>query len=539
MKNLLIRFNLTVLILVAMPMTVLGGWEEQNSGVTTSLYGISAIDEQQAVSVGASGTIIRTETGGELWIPSSSGVTSTLMAVYFLDENYGWASGAGGIILASTDGGESWTPQSSGITQYVYYVHFVDSQTGWACGQEGFILHSTNGGDTWGIQSSGVTVNLWSIRFANDQVGWTVGQEGTILGTTNGGDTWTPQVSGTSNYLQSVYCIDENTVWAVGAYGTVLKTTNGGTDWVLCNSGTSGWLYQVCFSDADHGWAVARYGEIIATTDGGDNWYPQISGTPSVVLRSVSMVSSSVGWISGTSGTILYTSNGGMESPLEITLTPVNPPIQIPASGGSFDFEALIVNLTDSTVTYDVWTHAVLPNSVVYPLIAREDVMLAAEDTLFRVVTQAVPVGAPSGLYTYQGFVGDYPDVMWDESSFDFEKLATDFGGDVYTSWTVSSWDTENLTKTSKSADQTGLLSAYPNPFNPEMTFSYRLPEAARVQLQIFNLQGRLIATLVDRVEGAGEHSLEFNGAHLPSGMYFYTLETGLFHQDGKLLLLK
>ena len=535
MKTLYVAMTLLVLI----PLTAMGGWETQNSGGTTGLYGICALNEQTAVSVGSSGTILLTENGGELWLPMPSGITSFLMATYFLDESYGWACGASGVILASTDGGHTWNPQSSGITQYIYYVFFIDSANGWACGQEGFILHTTNGGELWEIQTSGITDNLWSIRFANENVGWTVGQNGAILNTTDGGVTWTPQVSGTTNYLQSVFCLDENTAWVVGGYGTILKTTDGGTTWNPCVSGTDAWLHQVYFSDADHGWATGRYGVIIASTDGGENWYEQYTGSASVVMRSVSMVNNLVGWACGTSGTIVHTTNGGIESPLELSLTPLNPPIQIPSTGGSFDFEVMIANLSDSTVIYDAWTDALLPSGAPYPLFTREDLSLAVDDTLERELTQTVPQRAPSGSYAYRAYVGEYPDVIWAESTFDFEKLAVDFGGEVYLTWNLDGWDQGESFESGQVPEHFGIVAAYPNPFNPQTRISYTLPEVSKVQLKIYDLQGRLIATLIDRIQEAGEHSAEFNAANLSSGVYLCVLDAGTFKSSSKLLLLK
>jgi hypothetical protein len=66
----------------------------------------------------------------------------------------------------------------------------------------------------------------------------------------------------------------------------------------------------------------------------------------------------------------------------------------------------------------------------------------------------------------------------------------------------------------------------YPNPFNPATTITYTLNRSERVSLRIFDVQGRLIQTLVDGTQPAGPHVLSFDAGHLPSGTYYYRLQT-------------
>jgi photosystem II stability/assembly factor-like uncharacterized protein len=540
MKRLMILALALAAMLALNPSVTLAVWQPQNSGTTVALYGVAALSEQKAVSVGASGTILRTDNGGNLWSPVASGVTISLMAVYFLDEDYGWCCGQNGTILASTDGGQTWSAQSSGITQFIYYVHFVDSLTGWACGQQGFVLHTTNAGQTWTIQPTGSTMALWSIRFANDQDGWTVGQSGTILYTDNGGQTWNPQVSGSTAYLQSVFCVDEDTVFAAGANGTVLKTTNGGQTWAPCVTGNTSWLYQIYFSDANHGWAVARYGIIYATYNGGDSWVTQYdAGSTTLVYRGVSMVNNMSGWVSGTAGTIMHTFNGGIISPLTISLTPLNPPIIIPPGGGSFDYQLKIRNETDSTVTYDFWMNFLLPNGSLRPIRQRDDLILAAQDSLERNLTQTIPGSAPPGIYTYRAFVGEYPDVVWDMFSFTFVVLAGDLGGPLGSDWRLCGWDASPGLQAEISPAEVDLAWSSPNPFNPATQIRYRLAEQSDIQLSVYDLQGKRLAVLVDGVQGAGQHAATFDASAYPSGLYFYLLRAGANVQSGKMVLLK
>ena len=79
----------------------------------------------------------------------------------------------------------------------------------------------------------------------------------------------------------------------------------------------------------------------------------------------------------------------------------------------------------------------------------------------------------------------------------------------------------------------------YPNPFNPTTKISFRLPTATAARLQIFNVQGQVVETLVDRILEAGTHEYTWNAPETSSGIYFYRLETEQFSETRKMILLK
>ena len=79
----------------------------------------------------------------------------------------------------------------------------------------------------------------------------------------------------------------------------------------------------------------------------------------------------------------------------------------------------------------------------------------------------------------------------------------------------------------------------FPNPFNPSTTIRFQIPKQEYVQLRVFDLAGRLVSTLVDRVVSPGVHSVRFAPQNLASGLYFYRLKTAHFTQMRKLAVLK
>ncbi len=79
----------------------------------------------------------------------------------------------------------------------------------------------------------------------------------------------------------------------------------------------------------------------------------------------------------------------------------------------------------------------------------------------------------------------------------------------------------------------------YPNPFNPSTHISYSIRESGFVSLKVFDGAGREVRTLVHENKPAGMHSIVFDGSGLPSGVYFYRMQTGSFVETKKMLLVK
>lgn len=79
----------------------------------------------------------------------------------------------------------------------------------------------------------------------------------------------------------------------------------------------------------------------------------------------------------------------------------------------------------------------------------------------------------------------------------------------------------------------------YPNPFNPNTVIKYQLPEPSRVYLEIYNIIGSKVATLVDENQGAGYYEVHWNAANYSSGIYICRIRAGEYIALMKLLLLK
>ena len=116
----------------------------------------------------------------------------------------------------------------------------------------------------------------------------------------------------------------------------------------------------------------------------------------------------------------------------------------------------------------------------------------------------------------------------------------------------VSAWTTATATPTEDAAAKQvasvatsfELAAAYPNPFNPSTTIGYALPQAADVRLDIYNVMGQRVRTLVAAHQPAGYYAVEWkatddSGHTLSSGVYFYRLQAGAFRATQRMLLMR
>ena len=83
------------------------------------------------------------------------------------------------------------------------------------------------------------------------------------------------------------------------------------------------------------------------------------------------------------------------------------------------------------------------------------------------------------------------------------------------------------------------ILNNFPNPFNSSTNIRYTIPQSGRVRLKVYDLMGKEVAILLDRIQNAGSYDVIFQADGLASGIYFYTLTSGNFTATKKLILLK
>ena len=130
-------------------------------------------------------------------------------------------------------------------------------------------------------------------------------------------------------------------------------------------------------------------------------------------------------------------------------------------------------------------------------------------------------------------------------NSYEYYVTATDFAnneGEISNSYTLMITSVDNLENAIP--DEFALGQNYPNPFNPTTSISYQLPVSGTVRLQVFNLNGELVTTLVNGEMSAGYHTVEWNGLtstgrSIASGVYLYRIQANEFVQVRKMIMMK
>ncbi|HEY6225210.1 MAG TPA: Ig-like domain-containing protein [Gemmatimonadales bacterium] len=226
------------------------GWSPQTSGTTSDLRGVLQFNNcTEASAVGAAGTILHYDGVG--WSLQASQTASTLYWVDLSDVTSGFAAGARGTILHYD--GSTWTPQPSGTTNDLFVIGSLSPTNALAAGTAGTILRLD--GTTWGPLPSGTTNAL---RGGTGSPGdlFLVGDGGTILHSSDA-VTWSAQASGTTNDLTAA----EEHLFAVGAAGTILHYN--GTSWSAQSSPTTVRLNGIQGSSTTDIFAVGAQGTIL------------------------------------------------------------------------------------------------------------------------------------------------------------------------------------------------------------------------------------------------------------------------------------
>jgi hypothetical protein len=92
---------------------------------------------------------------------------------------------------------------------------------------------------------------------------------------------------------------------------------------------------------------------------------------------------------------------------------------------------------------------------------------------------------------------------------------------------------------TSEVPNEFSLLQNYPNPFNPTTKLKFQMPKLGLAKLVVYDLLGKEIQLLVNQQLSPGTYEVDFDGSNLPSGVYYYKLESGTYTETKKMILIK
>jgi len=120
-----------------------------------------------------------------------------------------------------------------------------------------------------------------------------------------------------------------------------------------------------------------------------------------------------------------------------------------------------------------------------------------------------------------------------------FVANAIHYASDHIPVYSMFSYLTTGTITTTNIPSEFMLYQNYPNPFNPSTNIRYAIPKSSFVQLNLFNISGKLIITLVKEQQTAGTYSIDWDASEYTSGVYFYSLQVGDFIDTKRMILVK
>jgi hypothetical protein len=210
----------------------------------------------------------------------------------------------------------------------------------------------------------------------------------------------------------------------------------------------------------------------------------------------------------------------------------------------ALDSNTILITLNTATSqSISIWAQAFVPGlSRPYRLWRYNDVTIPFADSIIRAdLIEHVPGYAPSGAYSFVTYIGEFPSSIIDSSCMYFRKEGAAYASAGGNGWqSLKAWFDDD-SELSEAALPTAysLSQNYPNPFNATTTIKYQLPVDSDVELEIYNLFGQKVATLVDSRQQAGYRSVIWDASEVSSGIYFYRLRAGDFTETKRMMLVK
>ncbi len=577
-------------------------WAVIPTELNYTLYNIHMIRPDFIVVSGYAGVLMRSADTGRSWFKIETGYGNTLFSSCFTDDKNITAIGDAGFIIHSGDGGTTWSIRQVSIYPVTATLLAIDGKNGGnitAVGNDGNIIVSTDNGMSWQYSPIGSRASISSISYFDKMNAMAVGN-GVILRTTDGGSTWvflpeTPEV--TTLYSIAFPKGDTSLGLAVGKEGTIMRTTNGGKVWKIVASGTGYTLRCVTFLDSINVMAVGEYGTIIKSTDGGVTWALQLSETRNN-LNSVSFATPIDGLVVGDSNTCLKTYSAGQFWTREFVATPpassdqhvdyfrsVSYPDKMHAfmtgyhayylsNDGGVNWKFNWINPDDSTAIAASVIHSLSFTDSLYGAMLRS--WSPGEPTIHWFVDVTRDGGATwnsvetphftslnaiqcfdrmhTTIVGHAGYIIHSTDgcVSFNEQTSNTlnELYGVCFGtlgagnavglrGNIIRISTDEKPTSAVLEHGASGSPKISIDAIYPNPFSTSTTIVYHLPSAGIITVEIYSLEGKIIASLANEYKSSGDQSIRFDGVGLPSGTYLCKILCNGLSAEGEIKIIR
>ncbi len=559
-------------------------WMTINNGIdTTSIDYVQYTVNGILIAVDPYKGIFKSTNGGATWSPSDSGYTIGDGPTSLISDS------SGNILLStysaglyeSTDDGSSWSKINGDIPStyildvslnpsgYIFVTTFTD------------LYKSVNNGTNWTQLNNGTVSNGFECITIDNSDNIVVGTNYYgVVRSTDDGMNWETLNNGMYfTTIKSLVADSSGSLYAVVEGKGIYKSTDEGNNWNLVNIKDSlynGSILSLTALQSGGLMAYANYGGTYVTTDY-TTWNPFTNPLASNYSSLTIGVSKNGYYFEGTSSGKIYRSPSSSDNWIDITDTlSTNYIYKIGVKSTGEVFVLSDVGVYRSTDNGDTWQNV---NGI--PATYNFSIAFSPDGDIF-----IGGGGEGGGVYRSTDDGVDWTNLQEGLTNSGILSLATNPGGSIYAGTfdgifnsndSGATWNyigeglastrinslifTQSqylLTGTSGSGifksinpfitgikDNKNLPAAfslkqnYPNPFNPSTKINYTLPADEKVVLKVYNIIGREVAELVNQNETAGEHSLQFDGSGLSSGVYFYSIIAGNFRETKKMILIK
>jgi len=482
-------------------------WSQLETKTISTLNGVSFYNEFYGLAVGDTGVVVTTSNGGGSWEIASVPTYNDLNAIGRFDTTI-VVAGDSGLVVKSFGNGAVWVKTSTPGSSDLLAVDLVSHLVGFAGGRNGSLIRTVDGGLTWQTINSPTTMTIRSMYFFDESVGYITGgdfvggPEGTgfLYRTTNGGTSWQSILSGIP-IINAIEITGAQKIMIVGVKGFAASTPNGGLSWNFMNINTLQWLYAIDFQNENIGYITGgnvNTGMVWATVDGGATWQE----------FQLSMVQ----WLYAvtTLPTKVFTCGyGGKMLSTPISIIPV-------------ELTSFTANITDKNEVVLSWITQTETNNFGFE-IERD------KGTGWEKVNFVSGNGSSATPHNYQFTDNSIKSI--DAKNVRYRLKQLDYDG----SFSYS----DVIEVTLPGTDSFVLLQNYPNPFNPSTNINFSLPIRSQVKIELFDILGVKVADIVDQEYGPGYHTIQFDAAKLPSGIYFYQMNAGKYREVKRMNLLK
>lgn len=540
-------------------------WDYKKVGNDQPVNKLFFIDSLTGWALGNYHYVSKTTDGGRNWIVYTNSIGNTIN-MFFLNHQIGWITDPRGRIWKSSDGGVSWFIQRNGLSgstlneSYTMDVFFRNENTGWVSCGNGLLLKSTNGGFNWNNEINPPLGDIKTILFNNENTGWVLTIYGNITDftyiykTTNRGYNFTLNHSVPDIWLNSLDFVNADVGFSCGSSGKIIKTTNAGNNWLAVDFNTYNFR-NINFIDEFTGYVCGENGVIIKTTNGGNNWNINNSGSYKNLNR-IFLVNSNTAYIAADSGYVLKTTNGGVNWQHSLT------------GNGDHCTNVYFLNSNTGFIIKN------LSYSLPWPPVPM------ARRTLLETTNAGINWNT-----IYSENIGGYgfiTDIAFFNSQIGY--FVCQNNSDGYIAKTTNSginWTQDFVIKGNGSYRMCGLFSMYvlnenkiwvgggsstiitnsspigihsasmeiplnfslsqnyPNPYNPQTKIKFAVPKASFTKLNVYDILGREVVTLVNEELKPGTYEADWDGSDYSSGVYLYKIISGDYTETRKMILMK